>query len=91
VSSEGYPPSASGQAWLAGLGTEMPSVRRSQRLAYACIDWSERRDHLASALAVTLLEAFVERRWLRRRSAHGRALEVTPRGRQLLLPLIEAG
>lgn len=86
---EGYTLTDAGRAWLAEQGIALPAARRAQRLAYACIDWSERRDHLAGALAVTLLDAFVERGWLRR-EADDRALALTPRGRQQLLPLIEA-
>lgn len=84
---EGFELTEAGHAWLRGLGIEVPPARRSQRLAYACIDWSERRDHLAGTLAVALLDAFVERGWLRR-TPRDRALELTPRGRQHLLPLI---
>lgn len=86
---EGYELTEAGLRWLAELGIELPARRRTQRLAYACIDWSERRDHLAGALAVTLLDAFVERGWLRR-DATDRALTLTPRGRQQLLPLLAA-
>ncbi|MBL8346249.1 MAG: helix-turn-helix transcriptional regulator [Rubrivivax sp.] len=64
--------------------------RRSQsagagaaRVAYGCIDWSERRDHLAGPLAVALFAHFVERGWVRRQ-AGGRALQWTPAGRQAL-------
>jgi DNA-binding transcriptional ArsR family regulator len=90
----GYVLTDAGRAWLASLDIELPAARRGQRLAYPCLDWSERRDHLAGALAVTLLEAFVERAWLRKRPTgtgeRHRALELTPRGRQKLWPLLAA-
>ncbi len=68
-----------GAAWLrrshGGAG--------AARLAYGCIDWSERRDHLAGPLAVALLARFVECGWLRRQPGE-RALHWTPAGQQAL-------
>lgn len=92
----GYALSAAGVAWLAQQGIDLSPQRRRQRLAYGCIDWSERRDHLAGALAVTLLEHFLERGWLRRPPAapgapRSRALQLTPRGQRELLPLLNPG
>ena len=49
-------------------------------VAYGCLDWSERRDHLAGRLASALLKHFLDRGWLRRQ-AGDRALQVTPAGR----------
>ncbi|MFZ5547315.1 MAG: ArsR/SmtB family transcription factor [Pseudomonadota bacterium] len=63
-----------GAAWrarLAGGGT--------RRQAYPCLDWSERRDHLAGPLGTALLDHFFARGWLRRH-ANDRALETTPSG-----------
>lgn len=49
--------------------------------------WSERRDHLAGRLATALLDHFMARRWLAR-VRESRALELTPQGRRMLLPLL---
>jgi DNA-binding transcriptional ArsR family regulator len=83
-----------GRAWLGTLGFVATPTRAGQRLAYGCLDWSERRDHMAGSLARQLFEHFVARGWLRRRSAersHGghRVLEITPRGRRELLPRLD--
>ena len=67
-----------GDAWRARLAS--PGQRRQ---AYGCLDWSERRDHLAGPLASALLSHFIERGWLRR-SPGERALTATPTGRQAL-------
>jgi hypothetical protein len=48
------------------------------------MDWSERRDHLAGQLADALLAHCIAQGWLRREP--GRAVTVTPLGRQQLLP-----
>lgn len=93
---DGFRLSAAGEAWLADWRITLSPQRQRQRLAYACIDWSERRDHLAGALAVTLLEHFVERGWLRAaKTAPGaprdRAMLLTPAGERELLPLLNSG
>ena len=44
-----------------------------------CLDWTERRDHVAGPLGVALTKGFVERAWLRPRSGT-RALRVTVDG-----------
>jgi DNA-binding transcriptional ArsR family regulator len=52
-------------------------------VAYGCLDWSERRDHLAGKLAGALLKHFLDRGWLTQR-AGDRALEYTPAGQHAL-------
>jgi hypothetical protein len=59
------------------------------RFAYACVDWSERRDHLAGGLAVALLDHGVKHGWLRRTDG-SRALKLTPTGAKALAPWLEA-
>jgi DNA-binding transcriptional ArsR family regulator len=75
---------AAGRARLAGLGFSAPMPQPLRRYAYACMDWSERQDHLAGQLADALLVHLLDQGWLRR--TEGRALAVTPRGAQQLLP-----
>jgi DNA-binding transcriptional ArsR family regulator len=65
---------------------ELTSPAAARRFAYPCLDWSERRDHLAGGLAVLLLEHFVERNWLRRVEG-SRALRLTPEGSRQLAAL----
>lgn len=83
----GYALGERGHAWLARLGRapSPPSARR--RFAYPCLDWSERRDHLAGQLADELYLHLTERGWLRR--DHGRAVALTRAGESELLPLLE--
>ncbi len=82
-----------GRAWLATMDFVAPPARSAQRLAYGCLDWSERRDHMAGSLARQLFAHFVAQGWLRQRrsgaTAGGhRVLEITPTGRRQLLPLL---
>lgn len=81
-SEAGYELSAAGRRWLEEIGMEAPP--RGERFAYPCLDWSERRHHLAGRLATSLLEHFVARRWLAR-TPHSRALKLTPQGKSELL------
>jgi DNA-binding transcriptional ArsR family regulator len=86
---DGYALTEAGVAGLATLGFDASALRAgaSHRMAYPCLDWSERRDHLAGKLASGLLDHFMERGWLRRIGGE-RALELTPPGRQALAPLL---
>jgi DNA-binding transcriptional ArsR family regulator len=79
----GYDLTRDGEAWLAEIGISVPR-RSGERYAYPCLDWSQRRDHLAGRLASAMLDHFLERRWLVR-GDHPRSLELTPQGRRLLL------
>ncbi len=86
---DGYALTDAGVAGLAQLGFDAATLRASasHRIAYPCLDWSERRDHLAGKLASGLLSHFIERGWLRRIGSE-RALELTPPGQQALAPLV---
>jgi len=77
-----------GVEWLAGLGFVAEAPSRRTRYAYACLDWSERRDHLAGSLARQLLDHFIEQGWLRKGSGADRALTPTVSGRRRLLPYL---
>ena len=92
TSADGYVLTDDGVAGLAALGFDAAALRASasHRIAYPCLDWSERRDHLAGKLASGLLAHFIARGWLRRIGSE-RALELTPPGHQALSALIELG
>jgi len=85
---DGYALTPSGLTWLEGLGLHgamtVPQPRR--RFAYPCLDWSERRDHLAGQLAEAIYQHFVDQGWMRR--GQGRAVELTPSGVKHLLPVL---
>jgi DNA-binding transcriptional ArsR family regulator len=83
---EGYDLTDAGRRWLEEIGLEAPPAP-GERFAYPCLDWSERRSHLAGRLATSLLDHFLERRWLVR-APQSRALRVTPQGKRTLLELI---
>ena len=88
----GFSITDAGAAALTAIGMEGAAWQRraaagGRGVAYGCLDWSERRDHLAGKLASALLAHFLARGWLRR-SPGDRALEFTPNGHQALRPWI---
>jgi DNA-binding transcriptional ArsR family regulator len=67
-----------GRKRLAELGVDMtPSRRPPARL---CLDWSERRYHLAGALGVAMTDRLFELGWIER-TGTSRAVRVTRKGR----------
>jgi DNA-binding transcriptional ArsR family regulator len=67
-----------GAAFVA-LGIDVPAAGR-RAYARPCLDWSERRPHLAGALGAAVATALLERRWITR-VPRTRALHVTEAGR----------
>ncbi len=72
----------SGRAWLQTLGVAVP-VSSDPKLARQCLDWTERRPHLAGRLGVSLYKQFVALRWMAP-ARNTRAVRVTLEGRQAL-------
>lgn len=69
---------ARGERTLAALGVDVPALRAGRRaFGRTCLDWSERRYHLAGALGAALLERVVALRWARR-APRSRALLFSP-------------
>lgn len=86
---DGFVLGPAGRDWLGTLGLAPGPASGRRRYAYRCLDWSERRDHLAGQLADELYRHFTAQGWLRR--ADGRAVELTVEGRQRLLPRLADG
>ncbi|MBV9077712.1 MAG: winged helix-turn-helix transcriptional regulator [Methylobacteriaceae bacterium] len=77
----------SGAAFFARMGLDpLAWSRRGRRSARVicrpCLDWSERRPHLAGALGTALCHHYIAQSWIRR-SRETRAVVVTERGRRL--------
>jgi DNA-binding transcriptional ArsR family regulator len=78
---------AAGASWLAELGIDVTALaRKSRPLVRACLDWSERRDHLAGAVGAAILARLFELR-LAKREAPGRAVVISARGETFLTSL----
>jgi hypothetical protein len=65
------------------------NVLRSKKRSFArrCLDWTERRDHVAGALGAAICHRFLELRWIVR-DRNSRIVRVTPSGRRQLEELI---
>lgn len=74
-----------GTAALSSLGIDVTATRAlRRRLAYACLDWSERQPHVGGALAAGLLQIALRNKWLVR-ELDSRVLSVTSAGRREML------
>lgn len=77
-----------GTRWFEELGIDVTEVKNSRRFfARACLDWSERRHHLAGALGAALLDSMLASDWVRRRK-HSRSLLLTSKGRRRMYDLL---
>lgn len=65
-------------------GVDVETARsQHRRFACACLDWSERRPHLAGALGAALLQVALRRKWLVK-DLDSRALTLTSAGKREL-------
>lgn len=75
---------ADGEDWFRSLGVEVAPLRHARRaFARACLDWTERTDHLAGALGAALAARLVELGWIER-VRRSRVVTITPTGRREL-------
>lgn len=72
------------RARLGSLGLDLAALAGGRRpLVRTCLDWSERRPHLAGAVGAALATRLFELGWLRRRPTN-RSIEVTSSGQDAL-------
>src|SRR5215468_7974373 len=73
-----------GAQWFSEFGIDTGALRKSGRVfARQCLDWSERRNHLAGALGSALAEQLFECSWIER-VRESRAVRITGLGRREL-------
>jgi hypothetical protein len=69
---------------MAALGIDIGAIRAlRRRFAYGCVDWSERKPHIAGALGAALLTVALKRKWLTQ-DLDSRALRITRSGEREL-------
>ncbi|MEV4386941.1 winged helix-turn-helix domain-containing protein [Micromonospora sp. NPDC049580] len=72
-----------GWAWVSELGVPVDVLRATRRpVVRDCLDWTERRPHLAGALGAALCRQFSDLGWITQGA--GRAVRLTPIGRAAL-------
>ena len=71
-----------GVAWFgASLDLDVTDLAGARRpLARRCLDWTERRPHLAGSLGAAVLDRLVAMRWIAPSASGGRDLRITTRG-----------
>jgi hypothetical protein len=80
---------AKGEEFFRQWRIDINQLRSSKRsFARRCLDWTERRDHVAGALGAAICLRFLELRWIVR-DRNSRVVRVTPSGRRQLEELIQ--
>jgi DNA-binding transcriptional ArsR family regulator len=86
----GFALTDAGLTWFAGeldiTDLDAPTPGR-RPLVRACLDWTQRRPHLAGVAGARLCARFFERNWITRVGT-GRAVRATPSGRRALAALL---
>ncbi len=73
---------AAGKRLFGDMGIDVDALSHQKRaFCRACLDWSERRHHLAGALGAALLSRAIELGWVKR-TRDSRAVSLTVAGRQ---------
>jgi hypothetical protein len=90
LSPDGGAVTEAGAVFLRSLGVDLAAAsdraardRGGRLFCRPCLDWSERRPHLAGTLGAALCDACLSNRWMRRTDGT-RALAITPAGQLAL-------
>lgn len=84
-----YNVSTTGWDWFIKLGISEADVRNTRRpLTRQCLDWSERRPHLAGQLGALMFDKMIQLKWFRK-SKYSRELHLTVEGKKQLYRLLE--
>ncbi|MEU5027489.1 ArsR/SmtB family transcription factor [Streptomyces milbemycinicus] len=84
----GFSLTDAGLAWFRDLGADLSSAPRGRRpMARSCLDWTERRPHLAGVAGAALCRHVLEAGWCVRIGSQ-RALRVSEEGRRALRDLL---
>jgi DNA-binding transcriptional ArsR family regulator len=79
-----------GERFLGRWQIDTQSLRRTRRaLARRCLDWTEKRYHLAGALGAAVCEKFFEHRWITRES-NTRVVHLSENGRRELADFLRS-
>lgn len=74
--------SKKGENWFADFGIDVTGLKEQRRsFLRPCLDWSERRHHIAGSLAAALLDKMFLADWIRR-AKNSRAIIITSKGQK---------
>lgn len=73
-----------GKEWFQSIGIQVEALQKQKRsFARTCLDWSERKHHLAGALGAALLQVMLDKKWLKK-TPHSREVIFTGSGKLAL-------
>jgi len=88
---DGFGLTEAGASFVREIGIDLDALTANRRpLCRVCLDWSERRNHLAGSLGAALLNRFEDQGWLRRDKT-SRIVHIPPKGQAELKALFPIG
>ncbi|CAA9201595.1 hypothetical protein FLA105534_03678 [Flavobacterium bizetiae] len=77
--------SPEGEKWFSDFGINLEEAQKQKRIFLKpCLDWSERRNHIAGSVGTLLLNKMLEQDWIRR-TKDSRAIIITGKGEKEFL------
>jgi len=77
--------SSDGKKWFSDFGINLEEAQKQKRIFLKpCLDWSERRNHIAGSIGTLLFNKMLKEDWLRK-TENSRAITVTGKGEKELL------
>lgn len=77
--------SSEGEKWFSDFGINIKEAQKQKRIFLkSCLDWSERRNHIAGSIGSLLFNKMINDDWLRR-TKDSRAIIITGKGEKELL------
>jgi len=77
--------SPEGEKWFSDFGVNIGDAKKQKRIFLKpCLDWSERRYHIAGSVGTLLLNKMLEQDWIRR-TANSRVIIITAKGEKEML------
>jgi len=84
ISDKNYRVTKLGKKWFSEMDIDTDTIQLKKRsFAHQCLDWSERKHHIAGALGASLLEAMIKKDWIRKK-INSRELILTSKGKLAL-------
>ena len=81
ISSNEYEVTKVGEKWFCDIDINIDELQSKKRsFAHPCLDWTERKHHIAGALGAAMLATMITKYWLRKK-ANSRELLITPKGK----------
>lgn len=81
---ESFEVTVEGTVWFSQFGINTLELQqRRRRFAVTCVDWSERKPHLAGSLGTAIVDRMLDLKWIVR-SEESRAVKITACGYQML-------